>query len=136
MPALHRPAQAMRCRAVDWRLRLRRCVCSVRGCVTRKRSISATTRSGSSIQADVPRACNPNEAKVRITRDDGLGVPQRSEGFAIGPDQERGRGQRLPALAEDQLASIAESSGIGDARDQADHVLDVPSRVRDVNVEQ
>jgi hypothetical protein len=57
-----------------WRSRLRRCVCSG----PRLRSQEALDLGNDTLRLvdpdHVPRAWNPNEAKVRITRDDGLGV--------------------------------------------------------------
>jgi hypothetical protein len=48
----------------------------------------------------VPCPGNPDEAKVRIRRDESLTLPRRSEGVPFAPDQERRRRQSSPTLAE------------------------------------
>jgi hypothetical protein len=80
-------------------------------------------------------AGNPDEAKVRICRDESFTVLRRCKDVTVTPDKECRRRQRLPTLAEDDLRSIPEPSEIGDAVDQADHALDVSSHVRDIDVE-
>jgi hypothetical protein len=85
---------------------------------------------------DVPYPGNPNEAKVRVRRDERLTLLWRSERVVLGPDENRRRRQRSPALAKDQLASVPKAAPIGDAGNQAEHALDVSSCVRDVDVEE
>ena len=108
----------------------------VRRSVARKRSSSATTVSGSSIHALWPAPGTRMRRRfgfVATRASPSSGDPQ---GVVFGPEEKRRRRQGSPALAEDQLASVPEAAPIRNTRNQAEPALDVPSRVRDVDVEQ